>query len=132
MCSDCRIDGSATLTTVLSSMITNSPTDTAPSVHHFLFSGVTNLFIPRPPSTLVRAKLAHANREAASRLARVSEVVWTPDEATVERANATRLLRGTGLASFAELQRRSWQGAGGVLAPLIHDPRAPVSPPRGR
>src|SRR5437764_6720709 len=35
-----RIDGSATLTTVLSSMIMNSPTATAASVHHFLFSGV--------------------------------------------------------------------------------------------
>ena len=35
-----RIDGSATFTTVLSSMIMNSPTATATSVHHFLFSGV--------------------------------------------------------------------------------------------
>src|ERR687887_214233 len=34
-----RIDGSATFTTVLSSMIMNSPTATAASVHHFLFSG---------------------------------------------------------------------------------------------
>ena len=30
--------GSATFTTVLSSMIMNSPNETAPSVHHFLFS----------------------------------------------------------------------------------------------
>ncbi|HET7129367.1 MAG TPA: AMP-binding protein, partial [Gaiellaceae bacterium] len=36
-------------------------------------------------------------------------VVWTPDEATLERANATRLLRRSGAASWAELQRRSWQ-----------------------
>src|SRR5438094_939375 len=34
------IDGSATFTTVLSSMIMNSPTATATSVHHFRFSGV--------------------------------------------------------------------------------------------
>jgi acetyl-CoA synthetase len=35
--------------------------------------------------------------------------VWTPDSATVEQANATRLLRLAGLESWAELQRRSWQ-----------------------
>src|SRR5436189_118436 len=35
-----RIDGSATFTTVLSSMIMNSPTATAASVHHFRFSAV--------------------------------------------------------------------------------------------
>ena len=34
------IDGSATLTTVLSSMIMNNPTATATSVHHLRFSGV--------------------------------------------------------------------------------------------
>jgi acetyl-CoA synthetase len=39
----------------------------------------------------------------------VAEVVWTPDEATIEHANATRLLRRAGIASYAELQRRSWQ-----------------------
>jgi hypothetical protein len=33
------IEGSATFTTVLSSMIMNSPTATAASVHHFRFSG---------------------------------------------------------------------------------------------
>ena len=41
MLSDERIDGSATFTTVLSSMIMNNPTETAPSVNHFLFSSVT-------------------------------------------------------------------------------------------
>jgi acetyl-CoA synthetase len=39
----------------------------------------------------------------------VPEVVWTPDEATIERANATRLLRRSGAASWAELHQRSWQ-----------------------
>jgi acetyl-CoA synthetase len=36
-------------------------------------------------------------------------VVWRPDRATIEHANATRLLRRSGAASWAELQRRSWQ-----------------------
>jgi acetyl-CoA synthetase len=39
----------------------------------------------------------------------VAEVVWTPDEATIEQANVTRLLRRAGSASYAELQRRSWE-----------------------
>ena len=38
----CWIDGSATFTTVLSSMIMNSPTATATSVHHLRFSGVNS------------------------------------------------------------------------------------------
>ena len=37
----------------------------------------------------------------------VSEVVWRPDRATVEHANATRLVRRAGVADFAELVRRS-------------------------
>jgi acetyl-CoA synthetase len=39
----------------------------------------------------------------------VAKVVWRPDEATIEHANATRLLRRSGAASWEELQRRSWQ-----------------------
>ena len=39
----------------------------------------------------------------------MAEVVWTPDEATIERANATRLLRRSGEATWADLQRRSWR-----------------------
>jgi acetyl-CoA synthetase len=39
----------------------------------------------------------------------VAEVVWTPDEATIEHANATRLLRRSGVSTYADLQRRSWQ-----------------------
>jgi acetyl-CoA synthetase len=35
--------------------------------------------------------------------------VWRPDEATLEHANATRLLRRAGAGSWDELQRRSWQ-----------------------
>src|SRR3954452_3633768 len=40
-------------------------------------------------------------------MAAVSEVVWRPDRATVEHANATRLVRRAGVADFAELVRRS-------------------------
>lgn len=39
----------------------------------------------------------------------MAEVVWRPDEATVEHANATRLMRLAGVATWDELQRRSWQ-----------------------
>jgi acetyl-CoA synthetase len=37
----------------------------------------------------------------------VTEVVWRPDEATVERANVTRLIRRAGVRDYAELLRRS-------------------------
>src|SRR5512146_296069 len=47
--------------------------------------------------------------EAHEYASRVPDVVWKPDEATIEHANATRLLRRSGAASWAELQRRSWQ-----------------------
>jgi len=39
----------------------------------------------------------------------VTEVVWRPDGATIEHANATRLLRRSGATAWAELQGRSWQ-----------------------
>jgi acetyl-CoA synthetase len=37
----------------------------------------------------------------------VSDVVWRPDEATLEHANLTRLLRRAGVADYGELVRRS-------------------------
>ena len=37
----------------------------------------------------------------------VKDAVWRPDEATIERANATRLVRRAGVRDFAELVRRS-------------------------
>ena len=37
----------------------------------------------------------------------MSDVVWTPDEATIEHANATRLVRRAGVAGYDELVRRS-------------------------
>jgi len=39
----------------------------------------------------------------------VTDVVWRPDEATLEHANATRLVRRAGVADYAELVRRSAQ-----------------------
>src|SRR5215470_9231713 len=49
MCSESRIAGKATFTTVASSMIMNSPDETAASVHHLLFSGVTSRPLSRSP-----------------------------------------------------------------------------------
>jgi acetyl-CoA synthetase len=37
----------------------------------------------------------------------VKDAVWRPDEGTIERANATRLVRRAGVRDFAELVRRS-------------------------
>ncbi|HVC88634.1 MAG TPA: AMP-binding protein [Gaiellaceae bacterium] len=37
----------------------------------------------------------------------MNELAWTPDLATIERANATRLVRKAGVADYAELVRRS-------------------------
>jgi acetyl-CoA synthetase len=42
-----------------------------------------------------------------TRLRHVSEVVWAPDEETLERANVVRLMRRHGIGSYAELLRRS-------------------------
>jgi acetyl-CoA synthetase len=39
----------------------------------------------------------------------VTAVVWAPDDATIERANATRLVRRAGTADYAELVRRSYE-----------------------
>ena len=81
MSSDLRIDGSATLTTVLSSMIMKSPTETAPSVHHFLFSSVTNRCIPlpfRPKLALAKLTDANAPRQAPRTLPRARPVWWQP------------------------------------------------------
>ena len=37
----------------------------------------------------------------------MNDVVWTPDAATIEHANATRLVRRAGASDYAELVRRS-------------------------
>jgi acetyl-CoA synthetase len=51
----------------------------------------------------------------------VAEVVGTPDEATIEHANVTRLLRRAGVASYAELQRRSWREPDWFWALCVED-----------
>src|SRR3954451_7396771 len=58
-----RIDGSATFTTVLSSMIMNRPTATAASVHHFRFSAVKSLAL-----TLQRLENSYASPRGGVRL----------------------------------------------------------------
>src|SRR6478752_4135775 len=50
------IDGSATFTIVLSSMIMKRPNETAPSVHHFLFSSAKILARTPPPGTKARVR----------------------------------------------------------------------------
>ena len=37
----------------------------------------------------------------------MAEVVWSPDEAVIERANVVRLMRKHGLVSYRDLVRRS-------------------------
>ena len=49
MFSERRIEGSATFTTVLSSMIMKSPKATAASVHHFRFSSAKMRAFIQPP-----------------------------------------------------------------------------------
>jgi selenocysteine lyase/cysteine desulfurase len=68
------IDGSATFTTVLSSMIMNRAKATAPSVHHFLFS-----------LSRIRARIAASEKLVVTRLAtacrtRQAEAVLAPSE----------------------------------------------------
>ncbi len=59
------IDGSATFTIVLSSMIMNSPNETATSVHHFLFSSAKmRAFMRSVPPPVVAGKLAGTSRAA--------------------------------------------------------------------
>src|SRR5438046_2711074 len=59
-----------------------------------------------PPPATHRSMLGHAAVPAIW-LAPVREVVWAPAEATIEHANAPRLMRRAGAATYAELQRRS-------------------------
>src|SRR5213075_2887020 len=98
-----RIDGSATFTTVLSSMIMKRPTATAASVHHFRFSGANSLAL-----TLCRLEnLAASARPVTRTLLRVGEFVWTPTPDEVESANVTRLARSLGVERYHDLHRIS-------------------------
>ena len=61
------MDGSATFTTVLSSMTMKSANATAPSVHHFLFS-LARILARTPPSKLVIANLSRHGGAVKERL----------------------------------------------------------------
>ena len=105
--SDRWIVGSATFTIVLSSMIMNRPNETAPSVHHLRCSR------RRSWRGCGRASLK-SNDGRVSR--RVAEVVWRPDESTLERANIVRLMRRHGFATLSRARRTLDRGARVVLA----------------
>src|SRR3954471_8580241 len=100
MCRSLWIDESATNTTVLSSMIMNSPNATAPSVHHFLFSSANMRARTASPPRVV------SGHKVIRRLAQATTVfVWAPYEATLDRANVVRLMRRHGFDSYWDLVR---------------------------
>src|SRR5713226_1321963 len=99
----CWIDGSATFTTVLSSMIMNNPTATAASVHHLRFSGAKSR--ARIPERL--EKPPRPTWHGYPYASRVSDFIWTPSAEDVERANVTRLARRLGVERYADLHRIS-------------------------
>src|SRR5438874_46156 len=103
MCRSFWIDGSATFTTVLSSMIMNRPTATAASVHHFRFSGVKIRAFT--PGRLEKPR--HSARAVTRTLRPVSDFVWTPTPDVVERANVVRLMRRHGIDDYWSLVRRA-------------------------
>src|SRR5436309_15708129 len=96
------MDGRATFTTVLSSMIMKSPKETAASVHHFLFSSAKRRAFIVASMTITLPCLFPSRS-----LRTVGEFVWTPSEEQVERANVTRLARMLGCDGFHELHRVS-------------------------
>jgi acetyl-CoA synthetase len=51
----------------------------------------------------------------------VADIVWRPDEATIARANVTRLLRRHGLRDFPELLRRSVEDPDWFWPALVDD-----------
>jgi acetyl-CoA synthetase len=51
----------------------------------------------------------------------MSDVVWRPDEATIEHANATRLIRRAGVGGYAELVRRSAEDPGWFWPLVVED-----------
>src|SRR6266496_2756135 len=97
------IDGSATFTTVLSSMIMNSPTATATSVHHFRFSGVKS----RARTTERLKQPLRPTWYGYPYASRVSDFIWSPTAEDVESANLTRLARRLGVEHYTDLHRIS-------------------------
>src|SRR5262245_31998930 len=112
MSRSCAIDGRATFTIVLSSMIMNRPNETATSVHHFLFSGAKILALIRsfPGRKLVGANLAATSLptgRALVTLPAVADVIWRPSAEQREATNAMRLVRRLGCEDYAALVRLS-------------------------
>src|SRR6266568_23444 len=97
------IDGSATFTTVLSSMIMNKPIATATSVHHLRFSGVNSR--ARMPERLEHYPLPTSYGYPYP--SRVSKFIWSPIREDVESANVTRLARRLGVEHYRDLHRLS-------------------------
>src|SRR4029079_9301243 len=113
----CWIDGSATFTTVLSSMIMNSPTATATSVHHLRFSGVNS-------RARISERLEHAPRPTSVRYpyaSRVSDFIGSPTAEDVESANLTRLARKLGVEGYEDLHRVSIEETERFWPALIED-----------
>src|SRR5438874_12182632 len=117
MCRSFWIDGSATFTTVLSSMIMNRPTATAASVHHFRFSGVKIRAFT--PGRLEKPR--HSARAVTRTLRPVSDFVWTPMPEQVETANLTRLAGRLGVEGYQELHRISIEEPERFWPALIED-----------
>ena len=112
------IDGSATFTTVLSSMIMNSPNETAASVHHLRCSSSTKL------ARIFARTLVETN---SGRVAAVAEVVWAPgrgDARARERRPADAPAR---LRELPRARRALDRRPGVVLAGGRRGPRASSS-----
>src|SRR3989440_6336773 len=110
------IDGSATFTTVLSSMIMKSPNDTAARVHHFRFSSAKRRALIVASMTIERSRLFPGHS-----LRTVGEFVWMPSEEQVERANVTRLARRLDCDGFHDLHRVSVEEAGRFWPAVVED-----------
>ena len=113
----CWIDGSATFTTVLSSMIMNSPTATATRVHHLRFSGVNS-------RARISERLEHAPRPTSGGYpyaSRVADFIWSPTAEDVESANLTRLARKLGVEGYEDLHRISIEEPERFWPALIED-----------
>src|SRR5919106_1984756 len=122
------MDGSATFTTVLSSMIMKSANASAPSVHHLRLSSAKILALtpPLPPrgSRRLRYRRRPGLRRAERRFVHfpgMAEVVWTPDERTLAHANVVRLMRKHGLDDYRELVRRSQEDPAWFWPAAIED-----------
>src|SRR3954464_2840867 len=102
------IAGSATFTTVLSSMIMKRAKQSAPNVHQRRFSSAKILSSTAPPTgrKLACTRLARTSQSVKVTLARV-EAIWRPDDAARERTNALRLARRLGFDDYASLVRFS-------------------------